>query len=204
MLVRDFHFASDAPADALSDINALSSLTLPSGMSAYIALDSSIEGATFNIPVLTLGEGADVGVTNSASDATLIIAQATLAGGATFDVGPSARCAAAAAAGIGPLAKTGAGTLALTGSAAYTGDTVLCAGTLALDAAYLPTSTDLSVTTGATLNLGFSGTQHIHALFVDGIQMPGGRYSSSNTTWITGDGVLVVMYPPIGTLFFMK
>jgi hypothetical protein len=34
--------------------------------------------------------------------------------------------------------------------------------------------------------------------------MPGGRYTASNAAWITGDGTLVVTYPPVGSLIQVK
>jgi hypothetical protein len=95
--------------------------------------------------------------------------------------------------------------LALAGAtAAYAGDTRLEAGTLALDAARLPRATDLHVASGASLSLAFAGKQYVHALFVDGAPMPGGLYTAEKAAWITGPGTLVVTYPPVGSMLFLK
>jgi len=95
--------------------------------------------------------------------------------------------------------------LALAGAtAAYVGDTRLEAGTLALDAARLPRATDLHVTSGATLGLAFTGKQYVHALYVDGAPMHGGLYTADKVAWITGPGTLVVTYPPVGSMLFLR
>jgi len=44
----------------------------------------------------------------------------------------------------------------------------------------------------------------VHALFVDGAPMPGGRYTAENAAWITGPGTLIVTYPPSGSILFLK
>lgn len=87
----------------------------------------------------------------------------------------------------------------LLGGAGYT----LAGNTLALDAARLP-RTDLHVTSGATLNLAFTGKQYVHALFVNGAPMPGGCYTAANAAWITGPGTLIVTYPPSGSILFLR
>ncbi len=203
MLVRDFRLVSDTPSDPLADSDSLAALELPTGTSAYVALDSPVVNSTFNIPALTLGESTKLEIANCASFAKLVIDQTVLSGASALDIGPSARCETVAITGAGTLTKNGAGTLALTGPASYVGGTVLAAGTVSLDAARLPTTTDLYVTSGATLSLDFSGKQHIHSLYVDSIQMPGGRYTSTKVSWITGSGTLIVTYPPVGTLFLL-
>ena len=64
--------------------------------------------------------------------------------------------------------------------------------------------TDLHVTSGATLNLAFTGKQYVHALFVNGAPMPGGCYTAANAAWITGPGTLIVTYPPSGSILFLR
>ena len=205
MRASDVLFTADAPFDAMSAVDSLASLDLPAGVSGTVMLDSPVAGGTFNIPSLTLGDGAALSTVNHhVSPATLKIASAALDGTGAFDVAASAPCKAAAVTGAGPLAKRGAGVLTLTGSASYTGDTLLEAGTLALDAPHLPSSTDLHVTPDTTLNLAFIGKQYIHSLYVNGVQQPGGLYTASTAPWITGSGVLVVTYPPVGSLLILK
>jgi len=198
------HFASDTPYDAMSDVDSLASLELPAGATGHVTLDSPVPDATFNIPALTLGDGATFALAAcDTSIPTLALSAVTLNGDGTLDVAATARCEAGTVTGTGSLAKRGAGTLALADIAAYTGDTQLEAGTLALDAARLP-RTDLHVTSGATLNLAFTGKQYVHALFVNGAPMPGGCYTAANAAWITGPGTLIVTYPPSGSILFLR
>ncbi|OQC19458.1 MAG: Autotransporter-associated beta strand repeat protein [Verrucomicrobia bacterium ADurb.Bin070] len=206
MRVRDVRFASDAPSDAMSAVASLASLELPAGATGLVMLDSPVPDGTFNMPALALGDGAVLAL--AAHDSflpTLALGTVALDGEGVFDVAASARCEAGPATGTGPLVKRGAGTLALAGAtAAYVGDTRLEAGTLALDAARLPRATDLHVTSGATLGLAFTGKQYVHALYVDGAPMPGGLYTAEKVAWITGPGTLVVTYPPVGSMLFLK
>jgi len=206
MRVRDMRFASDTPSDAMSAVASLASLELPAGATGLVTLDSPVPEGRFNMPALALGNGAALAL--AAHDSflpTLALGTVALDGEGVFDVAASARCEAGPATGTGPLVKRGAGTLALAGAtAAYVGDTRLEAGTLALDAARLPRATDLHVTSGATLGLAFTGKQYVHALYVDGAPMPGGLYTAEKVAWITGPGTLVVTYPPVGSMLFLK
>jgi autotransporter-associated beta strand protein len=103
------------------------------------------------------------------------------------------------------VAKYGTGRLHVTGAVTgYTGGTLLREGTLSLPSPLLPATTDLAVTNGATLNLAFVGKQYVHTLVVDGVQMHGGQYTAARAAWITGTGTLVVTYPPVGTILFVK
>lgn len=82
--------------------------------------------------------------------------------------------------GGGGLAKTGSGLLVLSGAAnAYVGDTKVEAGTLRLDGAALDNSADVYLTTGATLNLNFTGIPDvIDSLFIDGVSQKAGTWGS--------------------------
>jgi fibronectin-binding autotransporter adhesin len=67
------------------------------------------------------------------------------------------------------VTKLGTGTLALNGANSYTGTTTVSAGTLELDSANsLFDSSFLTVASGATLNLNFSGTEVIQGLTIAG------------------------------------
>jgi autotransporter-associated beta strand protein len=206
MLVRDFKLTYDgARSDTLSSQSYLASLVLPDAANNTVALDSSIVNGTYKVTAATVGAGATLGVSAASQPGTLSVDSVTQSGDATY--APASACTLALNNVVGgaTLVKSGSGTLALTGAATtYTGNTVLSAGTLSLNAALLPTTTDLYVATGSTLNLGFTGKQYVHALYVNGVAMPGGRYTSANTAWITGSGMLVVTYPPVGMVFFLQ
>ena len=206
MLVRDFKLTYDgARPDALASQSYLASLVLTDVANNTVALDSSIVNGTYKVTAATVGAGATLGVSAASQPGTLSVDSVTQGGDATY--APASACTLSLSNVVGgaTLVKSGSGTLVLTGAATtYTGNTVLSAGTLSLNAALLPTTTDLYVATGSTLNLGFTGKQYVHALYVNGVAMPGGRYTSANTAWITGSGMLVVTYPPVGMIFFLQ
>lgn len=97
------------------------------------------------------------------------------------------------------VTKTGTGKWILSGvTNSYTGDTSVNAGTLVITNALLANTADVNLTTGATLNLTFGGSDTINQLRIDGvIQSPGtwGGLASSatfKTALITGTGILNV------------
>lgn len=204
--VRDFKLTYDsALTDTVADQSYLASLVLPDASTNTVTLDASVAGGTYKIASATVGAGAALGVNAASQPGTLAIGSVAQSGTARYTVASGNALVLNGVSGGQTLVKSGSGTLALAGATAtYTDSTVLSAGTLSLDAARLPTTTDLRVTTGATLNLAFSGFQRIHALYVDGVPMHGGRYSSANTAWISGAGVLVVTYPPVGSVMTVK
>jgi autotransporter-associated beta strand protein len=205
LFVSDFRIAYDTPSDTTADLNYLAALTLPAASTNTVTLETSVPNATFRIASATVGDGAALGVASTRQPGTLAVGAVAQAGAAVYPVAAGCTLALTDLAGGTTLTKNGGGTLALTGAAAtYTGDTRLAEGTLALDAPCLPNTTDLHVTSGATLHLGFAGKQYVHALFMDGSPMPGGLYTAANAPWITGPGALVVTYPPVGFLLLLK
>jgi autotransporter-associated beta strand protein len=202
MRVRDFTMTYDTPlADTVADQSYLANLTLPGASTNTVTLDTSIASGSFKIASATVGSGATLGLAAAVQPGTLAIGSVTQSGDATYPVAAGCTLAVSNVVGGAVLTKTGTGTLALAGTTAtYTGATRLTAGTLALPAALLPKATDLYVTSGAGLNLAFTGRQYIHSLFLNGVLMRGGIYTSANASWITGPGSLVVTYPPVGTL----
>jgi autotransporter-associated beta strand protein len=104
-------------------------------------------------------------------------------------------------AGSGSLVMTGAGQLDLNYTNTYTGNTTITAGTLALVAPSLSsTSTVTMVSNSAVLNLNFvnNDTNQIGALVINGVSQPPGLYNAGTTTNIIGAGTLLVV-PPITT-----
>jgi autotransporter-associated beta strand protein len=72
--------------------------------------------------------------------------------------------------GDGNLTKAGTGTLLLSGANTYEGDTIVDAGTLELgNAAALGIEADLSLLSGVTVNLNYTGTAEIDHLLLDGV-----------------------------------
>lgn len=98
----------------------------------------------------------------------------------------------------GGLTKTGAGTLVLSGANTFAGDTVVEQGSLSLTTSFLANSADVKLLTGASLNLGFAGTDVIDSLFIDGVSQAIGIWGAVGSgaeftsPLITGAGLLQV------------
>ncbi|NNF09092.1 MAG: hypothetical protein HKN74_02295, partial [Acidimicrobiia bacterium] len=101
------------------------------------------------------------------------------------------------------LTKTGAGTMTLSASNIYTGTTTVSAGVLSLgngtDNSNLADGADVELTTGATLDLNFAGTDQVDELFIDGVGQAAGTWgaigsgAANETALITGPGLLEVL-----------
>lgn len=106
--------------------------------------------------------------------------------------------------GTGALAltKVGTGTLILAAACNYSGPTTVTKGTLSLSAAGLSDTARVNLSTGATLNLDFSGTDTVGSLYIDGIRQRGGTWGATGsgathtTSLITGSGLLEVTAGP--------
>lgn len=106
----------------------------------------------------------------------------------------------------GALTKSGAGTLALTGANSYTGNTIIQAGKLRLGtASSLSDTADVLLSTGATLELGFTGNaEFVHGLVFDGVPQAAGVWGAVGSgaqftsPFLTGTGRLgvAVVAPP--------
>lgn len=99
--------------------------------------------------------------------------------------------------GSGALTKAGAGTLVLAGTNAYAGNTTVGAGTLEIAQATLATNSTVSISSGAVLQLDFSGTNTVAGLILNGSTQSAGVYGSSTPGgYIAGTGSLKVV--PLG------
>lgn len=97
------------------------------------------------------------------------------------------------------LTKSGTGTLNLNGINTYSGNTTVSLGTLQFSSANAnnDASTVKISTSGATLELGFAGTDTIDKLFIGNTQKPSGVYKSSTNP---GPGIAIPQITGPGTL----
>lgn len=212
----------DSPA-ASAQISAPVSVSGGASLSVHtLDVDASqtltVGNATFNFQQVNLASGGTPGkivvngdlTVGSYGSTTGTVANSglvDLAGGnRNFNVtnGPAAvDVAINAPITNGALTKSGAGTLALGGSNTYAGDTTVMGGTLSLGTATLADASSVFLTTGATLNLEFGGSDAINKLFLDGNQLASGTWGATGSgadftsPWISGSGWLSVDVPPI-------
>ena len=93
---------------------------------------------------------------------------------------------------ITAVTKSGSGTWVLSGTNTYSGATTVKQGTLSIASAKsLGEKTDVYLSEGATLELGFKGELKIGKLYLDGKEQPAGTFSAENAPkYIKGKGVL--------------
>ncbi len=98
------------------------------------------------------------------------------------------------------------GTTILSGNNTYTGDTSVDAGTLSIAHPYLADAADVFLTSGAILDLDFSGTDTIDQLFFDNVSQLTGTWGSTSSpathqddTFFSGTGMLLVSTPGSGS-----
>nr|MCU0751026.1 autotransporter-associated beta strand repeat-containing protein [Akkermansiaceae bacterium] len=91
------------------------------------------------------------------------------------------------------LRKSNTGSFTLSGNNSYTGDTIITGGVLRIDAAFLADTSHVAISSGARLNLNFSGTDSVRSLALGGISMPPGIYHMNNQPgFFTGSGSITV------------
>ncbi len=93
------------------------------------------------------------------------------------------------------LTKSGTGTWTLSGTSTFTGPTTVNGGTLSLaNAGSLGEGTEVTIASGATLELKFNGSMTVRELALDGqLQLPGMYAAKDAPGFIKGTGVLSVL-----------
>jgi autotransporter-associated beta strand protein len=170
---------------------------------------------TFDSPfsyTISPGSGGSLILANAPSDAELtstqgnhtISAGVLLGGTLNAHINTSTFTISGVVSGPGGLVKTGAGTLALTNANAYTGSTSVQGGTLRTNGRYFFDAADLSLFSGAALQLNFTGNPDvIHSFFINGVEQyqgtwgPLGSAADFTTSLLTGTGRLQVTSGPI-------
>lgn len=170
-------------SETVGNVNFNSGILSDSSQSTPAAL-SLVAGDT-----LTLGGVADFNVTNSAS----LTINGVVAGANSSAV----------------LLVTGGGTLVLATNMTYIGNTTISNGTLSIVYPNLPTNGTVTINANAVLNLNFTNsvTNIVTGLILNGVTASLGVHNAStDPTFITGIGSLLVVPPPInpypGTIQF--
>jgi len=90
--------------------------------------------------------------------------------------------------------KSGVGTWVLSGTNTYTGPTTVKQGTLSIASTHgLGDKTDVYISAGALLELGFKGEMRVSKLYLDGKPQPVGTYNAGTAPkFIKGTGILRV------------
>ena len=104
--------------------------------------------------------------------------------------------------GIGGVTLAAAGGATLSGTNTYTGNTAVIDGTLTLTTPYLANASTVTITAPGVLNLNYSGTDTVNALYFGLDQQASGTWGSLSssathkTARITGNGILNVTTGP--------
>jgi autotransporter-associated beta strand protein len=163
-----------------------------SGVQTLTGTNTYTGATTISAGTLQLGDG---GTTGSLSTSSTITNNGNLIINRSNAVTQGTDFSASAIVGSGSLTQAGTGTTTLIATNTYIGNTTVLAGTLRLgngtSSTNLADNANVIVATEAMLDLDYSGTDQIRALWVDGLQMPPGIYSST-TGFITGPGTLTV------------
>ncbi|RYD63849.1 MAG: hypothetical protein EOP83_11130, partial [Verrucomicrobiaceae bacterium] len=115
------------------------------------------------------------------------------AGGAFIDSNAQSITIAQVLVGPGALTKQGTGTLTLSGNNTYAGSTTVSAGTLTVSLPYLSNTANVTVATGAILNLTHNQVDQVATLTLGGLNKDPGTYNAANSGgFITGTGSIQV------------
>jgi autotransporter-associated beta strand protein len=193
--------------------NVLPSTTIltlgnPTGGSTPIldlnGFNQTVAGITYNTQASTTGTRT---ITSSTS-AVLTVDNAT----DSITTGASSGNNNIVLTGALGITKQGAGALTLNGVNTYSGNTTVNAGILSLTRAASPADANtgndastvtIAATTGATLDLAYTGTDEVDKLFIGGVQKAAGVWGAigsgapNTDAKITGTGTLTVATGPV-------
>jgi autotransporter-associated beta strand protein len=167
-----------------------------SGVQTLTGTNTYTGATTISAGTLQLGDG---GTTGSLSTSSTITNNGNLIINRSNAVTQGTDFSASAIGGSGSLTQAGTGTTTLIAMNTYIGNTTVLAGTLRLgngtSSTNLADNANVIVATGAMLDLDYTGTDQISGLWLDGLQLPPGIYSSASG-FITGTGTLTVTTGP--------
>jgi autotransporter-associated beta strand protein len=157
------------------------------------------------------GQGASTGTRTITSATSAVLTVNTATDSITTGLGSGTNNVVLT--GALSLSKQGAGRLALNGVNTYSGNTTVNEGILSLtraaSSADANTGNDastvtISATSGATLDLAYTGTDEVDKLFIGGVQKAAGVWGSATSgaanidPKLTGSGTLTVATGPVG------
>jgi autotransporter-associated beta strand protein len=166
---------------------AIKSLTI-----ADTANGLGLDAAAKDAYGLTIGSG---GITmNTGVPASSIGAPVILGGTQTWaNHSASSLTISGAIGGTGDFTKAGTGTLILSGFNTFKSDISVSGGTLVFTKPTIPRGTTVTVSSGATLQLDYTGSTPVSYLILNGTSMPAGTYNQTNASpYLTGTGSITV------------
>lgn len=168
---------------------------LPTGTAFSILSNGTTSSQTYDLG------GFNQTVASLAGDGALAATTLTSSSGTpTFTVsGTNSTTFTGRVTGSLSLAKSGSGSQSFSGSVAYSGDTTVNGGVLSLPTDNLnnDASTVTIASTGATLDLNFSGSDTVGELFIGGVQQEAGIYEAVGNP---GTGIEIAQLTGTGTL----
>lgn len=159
----------------------------------------TINGGTFDLhgqneTIGALNGGSGTSVTNTAASTMSVL---TL-GGTSSNNGTFSGVIGDGAGSIS-ITKSGTGTQTLNGAQTYSGTTRINAGVLSINTAYLADTADVYIAAAGQLQLNFTGSDTVAALYIAGQQMAPGTYGATGSgatniddTRFSGTGTLTV------------
>jgi autotransporter-associated beta strand protein len=211
---EQLNWLGGVPNAAGAEVNFWRTLTA----SRTVTLDGSktVGKMLFDSPfsyTIGAGTGGSIVFNNSGSAATLTSSQGNhtistnvqLTSNLNATISTGTFTVSGLISGTGGLTKTGTGTLALTAVNSYAGNTAVQAGILKISNPYLADNADVLLSTGATLDLQFTGAADaIRSLLINNVAQVLGSWgavgntnAAYHTTLITGTGVLQVTAGPV-------
>ena len=189
--------AATGSNSVLTDL-AVDGGTLATGKAIHNTVTTVNTGTSSRI---TLSKGGTLKLTASVADifttagATRTFELGT--GGGTIDTQTFATTLAVPVTGTGSLAKAGTGVLTTTGTNTYTGETLVSEGTLEVAGANFADEAAVTVATGATLTLNFTGGPDVvGSLTLGGTVLGPGTYSAAtHPGLLAGTGSLKIVAP---------